>query len=346
MKTFLEKIYHTIVPHKKNGNIPHILKKEFIVVITVFVGILFYFNQYNFDIIRKLNLSATVYPAVLADLTNKDRLTSGVSELRWNDTLQKAAKLKAEDMLKNSYFAHTSPNGVTPWHWFREADYNFIYAGENLAVDFTESDIVQKAWLNSPKHKENIMNSNFTEIGIATADGMFEGKDTTFVVEFFGKPSIIKIIENPIVKNDKKVSVDVPANPISPTVAGAITENIIEPEKIIPEKNIPEVKIIKEDNQFIVVQNEQAVDSDIEIKDNTSNETVSATWYYRFIVNPTNTIKVIYIVFLGLIFIAILLMLLKDYQKHQSKHLIRGISLLIIIIVLFYIISTNSPSLF
>jgi len=73
---------------------------------------------------------------------------------------------------------------------------------------------------------------------------------------------------------------------------------------------------------------------------------VSATWYYRFIVNPTNTIKVIYIVFLGLIFIAILLMLLKDYQKHQSKHLIRGISLLIIIIVLFYIISTNSPSLF
>lgn len=342
MRKFLEKIVHTIIPYEKNGDIPHILRKKFIIILAIFVGVLFYFNQNNFSIIKNLNLTATVYPAVLADLTNQDRASSGVQKLAWNDTLKTAAKLKANDMLENSYFAHTSPSGLTPWHWLKETNYNFIYAGENLAVDFTESVNVEQAWLNSPKHRENILNSNFTEIGIATVDGVFEGKDTTFVVEFFGNPSREVTKEKPITKN--KLAVNNTDKIITPSIAGASAENI-------PKENNnkePNIKIIEETDKFIIAKNENVTEKEIPaISDNFNleNNPVS-TWYARFIVSPTSTIRLIYIIIFGLTLVAILLMLSKAYQKHHTKHLIMGIILLIIITVLLYIISTNNTQIF
>lgn len=337
MKKIFEKISHTIIPHEKNGNIPHILKEEFVFVIAIFVGLLFYFNQNNLNIIRDLNLTATVYPAVLADLTNQDRNNSGVSRLTWNTTLENAAKLKAEDMLKNSYFAHTSPSGVTPWHWLKVANYNFIYAGENLAVDFTESDNIQKAWLNSPKHRENILNSNFTEIGIATADGFFEGKNTTFVVEFFGKPSRERVVEKKI--ENKKIFQNEINEKASPQVAGAMVENIIE------RKDDLALEVVKENKQFIVVKNENVSEEEILKTDQKEENKNLSTWYYRFIVSPTNTIRIIYLSLLSLLLVAVLLVLSREYQKHQIKHLFLGIFLIVIITILLYIISTNNTQI-
>lgn len=338
MKRFLEKIIHTIIPHEKNGNVPHILREQFLIVIIVFVGVLFYFNQNNFSIIRNLNLSATVYPAVLADLANQDRAQSGVSQLAWSETLEKAAKLKADDMLKNSYFAHTSPSGVTPWYWFRQANYNFIYAGENLAVDFTESINVQKAWLNSPKHKENILNSRFTEIGIATVDGYFEGKNTTFVVEFFGKPSLYKTEEKPI---NKDIVVNQTDKIITPNVAGVATESDI--KKI--NKVEPNIKVVEETKEFIVVKDESVTEDEVQIVSSDLEDQSMSTWCNRFIVSPTKTIRLAYIIILSLILLSILLMLSKEYKKHHTKHLLMGIILMIVISVLLYIISTNNTQI-
>jgi len=333
MKKFLEKIVHTIVPHQKNGNVPHILREEFIFVLIIFIGVLFYFNQNNFDIIKKLKLSATVYPAVLADLANQDRNASDVPELTWSPTLEQAAKLKAEDMAENGYFAHTSPNGITPWHWLSKVDYNFLYAGENLAIDFTESANVENAWINSPKHKENIMNSHFTEIGIATVDGFFEGKNTTFVVEFFGTPS--KILTPEEIIPVKKIAVENTNKIVKPSVAGATTENIPK-ENIIPE---PKVKVIEETDKLITVKNENATEEQTPtIVENQNNKPMS-TWYERFIISPTKTIKTIYFVILGLILLSMILMLSKEYQKHHTKHLILGILLIVIILALIFIIN-------
>ncbi len=338
MKKLLEKIVHTIIPHPKNGNVPHILQEEFILFLFVFVGVLFYFNQNNFSIIRYLNLSATVYPAVLADLANQDRALASVPKLAWNSTLEKAAQMKAEDMLKNSYFAHTSPTGITPWHWLKETNYNFIYAGENLAVDFTESINVEKAWLASPKHKENILNSHFTEIGIATADGYFEGKKTTFVVEFFGQPSQNKVKEKAVV--NKKV-IEQTEKIVTPTVAGASVDNIVEQEN-----NKNELKVIEETKEFVIVQNENITEEEnIVVLNQTEIKPVS-TWYARFIISPTKTIKIIYLTILSLILLATILMLSREYQKHHTKHLIMSIFLIIIIGFLFYIISTNNTQIF
>lgn len=351
MKKFLEKIAHTIIPHEKNNNVPHILRAEAILVMVVFVGVLFYFNQNHFKIIDKLNLTATVYPAVLADLANEDRENSGIANLTWSDTLEKAAQLKALDMAKNGYFAHTSLTGITPWHWFDEVGYNFVYAGENLAIDFSESENVERAWINSPTHKENIMNQNFTEIGIATAEGILNGKNTTFVVELFAKPALAttaKVAEKKIVPMIEE------KGEINSNVAGASTKNI---EDSNPEtkNDIQDVSIVEETNEFIAVKND-AIKNEIAEELPSANTIAQtdvndkegvkvSTWYDRFIVNPTNTIKYIYLTILGAILIATVLMLTKEYRQHHKKHLVMGIALALIIIVLLCILSTNNNPL-
>ena len=94
-------------------------------------------------------------------------------------------------MAAKGYFAHTSPDGHDPWYWFTREGYAYTYAGENLAVDFTDSAIVEEAWMNSPEHRANLLNGNYTEVGIAIAEGTFEGHPTTFVAEEFGTPASV-----------------------------------------------------------------------------------------------------------------------------------------------------------
>lgn len=132
---------------------------------------------------------AAVISAVLVDLTNEDRKDEDLGTLTRNSVLDAAAQAKADDMAEKGYFAHNSPDGKTSWHWFREAGYSFSYAGENLAVDFDDSDDVEEAWMDSPTHRANILNGKFTEIGIATAVGTYKGQKTTFVVQMFGTPA-------------------------------------------------------------------------------------------------------------------------------------------------------------
>jgi hypothetical protein len=92
-------------------------------------------------------------------------------------------------MASKGYFEHTSPQGLTPWYWFENVGYNFSYAGENLAVNFSDSRDVTNAWMNSPEHRANILSGDFTQIGIATAQGVYNGQQVVFVVEEFGTPA-------------------------------------------------------------------------------------------------------------------------------------------------------------
>lgn len=155
---------------------------------------------------------AAVIAAVLVDLANGDRTSQRLDSLTINPALVVAAQAKADDMATYSYFAHVSPQGVDPWHWFKEAGYSFNYAGENLAVDFSDSSDVNTAWMNSPTHRENILDPHFTEIGIATAQGMYQGRPTVFVVQEFGAPSSSRVIEPVRV-------VTTPKNPTEPALA-------------------------------------------------------------------------------------------------------------------------------
>lgn len=160
------------------------------------------------------NQYASVLATVLVDLANGDRAKSSLRTLQMNPILVATAQAKANDMAAKSYFAHVSPEGVDPWHWFQKAGYAFEYAGENLAVDFSDSGDVEKAWMNSPTHRANILSPHFTEIGIATAVGMYEGRQTTFVVQAFGTPA-------PSDVQERIVEVSVPKSPSKTALAAA-----------------------------------------------------------------------------------------------------------------------------
>lgn len=118
--------------------------------------------------------------------TNKARVAEGLSALTVDPELTKAAQMKADDMVANGYFAHFSPNGVTPWHWFDLAGYGYTEAGENLASGFTTTKGVMKGWMNSPTHKANIMGAQYEEIGVAFAKAEKNGKTVWYVVQMFG----------------------------------------------------------------------------------------------------------------------------------------------------------------
>jgi uncharacterized protein YkwD len=160
--------------------------------VTVFVTLIFL--VVNFYYLKEGFVSdgylASIYAATLVELANQDRFNTNLAALTVNPLLVLAARQKAEDMINNGYFAHVSPEGVTPWFWMQKVGYSFDYAGENLAINFSESIDVENAWTNSPGHHANIVNGKFTEIGIATVQGKYKGKETVFVVQMFGKPKL------------------------------------------------------------------------------------------------------------------------------------------------------------
>lgn len=128
----------------------------------------------------------TAFVSNVVVLTNKDRTANGLSELKVNTKLSEAAYQKALDMIKNDYFAHVSPSGKTPWSWMEAENYDYIYAGENLAINFKTPDATETAWMNSPSHRENILNKNYDEIGVAEAVGVINGQESVVVVAMFG----------------------------------------------------------------------------------------------------------------------------------------------------------------
>jgi uncharacterized protein YkwD len=124
----------------------------------------------------------------IISLTNAQRVQNGLGPLNYNGQLAAAAAAKAQDMFTVNYWAHNSPLGKTPWSFITGAGYKYVYAGENLARDFNDAGSVVGAWMNSPSHRENILDSNFKEIGVAVADGKLTGIDGILVVQMFGTP--------------------------------------------------------------------------------------------------------------------------------------------------------------
>ena len=118
----------------------------------------------------------------ILNLVNEDRAAVGLPALSFNQTLNSAALAKAQDMLKNNYFAHISPSGTKPWEFFRALGYNYAYAGENLALNYSDEYDLINSWMNSPKHRENILSPNYSDLGLAVVNN--HGK--TVIVQFFG----------------------------------------------------------------------------------------------------------------------------------------------------------------
>ncbi|TSD05265.1 MAG: hypothetical protein Greene07147_586 [Parcubacteria group bacterium Greene0714_7] len=190
MKKFFWHIKNYFIPTVGNKYHPHFFRKETAIAIgAVLVFLQIGYFLHTTLVFNKTGFLAAVLPGVLTALTNNDRATNGVGTLTEEPLLTQAAEKKAADMAAKGYFAHVAPDGTTPWYWLDLVGYNYTYAGENLAVNFTDSKDVEDAWMKSPTHRANIVKSEFTRIGIGTAQGLYQGKEVTFVVQFFATPA-------------------------------------------------------------------------------------------------------------------------------------------------------------
>lgn len=312
MFSFVKKLKHYFVPHSGNSYCPHFFRPKALGVVSLFaVAVLALSISYSV-LISRTNFLASVLPSVLVDLANQDRSLYQLTPLTRNSTLEAAAREKANDMAKYSYFAHISPTGITPWYWFTKNGYRFLYAGENLAINFTDSGDVNTAWMNSPGHRANILNQQFTEIGIATAEGMYEGRPTTFVAQYFGRP--------------------IPqAAPIAPSSPVAVA-----PVKVTEPKVIP----VTETNTFIAVKN-----AEVEVPTTTAtavvtSATLGATQYatlpQKVLSSPHTMLDFIYFILIAIILGAIVVSLFVEMERHHGKHLVSGLALIVFILVLAY----------
>lgn len=177
------------LPHPDTHHKAHLLSwKAFIVYILLFVLIENGLNALTYVKPAVLGISSSVNQQELIDLTNKEREKVGLSALVEDQRLDQAAAQKAQNMFEEDYWAHYSPSGKDPWGFILGAGYKFSYAGENLARNFYTSPDVVVAWMNSPTHKANIINSKYKNIGIAVAEGQLKGERTILVVQEFGTP--------------------------------------------------------------------------------------------------------------------------------------------------------------
>lgn len=131
-------------------------------------------------------LASEINAENIVKYVNEARAKEGFGNLEISAKLNDVAMAKVMDMVAYHYFAHTSPAGITPWYWFEKNGYNYTYAGENLAINFITAEDQQKAWMNSPTHRKNILNSNYKEIGVAVAVGKVNGQQGIISVQEFG----------------------------------------------------------------------------------------------------------------------------------------------------------------
>lgn len=123
----------------------------------------------------------------LVKLTNQQRSLVGAKFLTTNELLAKAAYDKAQAIFSAQTFQHNFGDRKFS-AWIKDAEYNYTFVGENLAMDFITTEGVIDAWLNSPTHKDNLLNTYFTEVGIAVVKGEWQGRNTTLIVQIFGSP--------------------------------------------------------------------------------------------------------------------------------------------------------------
>lgn len=124
-------------------------------------------------------------------LTNAERAKVGCGALKINNTLAIVAQAHAIDMAENDFFDHNSLNGASPFDRMQAAGYNFSSAAENIAAGYSTPATVMDGWMNSAGHRSNILNCNYTEIGIGFYRLANDTGDVNYVwywVQDFGRP--------------------------------------------------------------------------------------------------------------------------------------------------------------
>lgn len=193
------KLHQNIVQQTKTKKQMNILanKTPFFVSIAVavsIIGLLFFVTP---GLSSSPNILDTeINSSDLILLTNEIRDIKGLNPLTINNKLTIASTNKAKHLIQHNYFSHNSPAGKQFSEWIIESGYKFQIVGENLAIGYTNNKDVMKAWMDSPSHKENILNEKYNEIGLVVMQGEIDGELQMLVVQIFGSQPVLRLTEN------------------------------------------------------------------------------------------------------------------------------------------------------
>ena len=128
--------------------------------------------------------NSTEAEAVLK-LVNQERSKQGLKPLTLSSKLTSIANTKARDMADKNYFSHDSPTYGSPFDMLHEFGVSYHYAGENIAAGQRSAEQVMTDWMNSSGHRANILNPNYTQLGVGYVKG---GSYGTEWVQLFIRP--------------------------------------------------------------------------------------------------------------------------------------------------------------
>ncbi len=190
--------YCLIFPHPRNNHRAAFLHpKAILILISFFIFSSLFFSSSLNPLSDRIRAFADISVQELINSTNQKRQENGLPSLSNNSALTTAAGRKADDMFAKNYWAHNSPNGTTPWFFIKQAGYDYVYAGENLARGFNSATDVVNAWMASTQgHRENVLSPNFKDVGFAVKSGSLNGEQTFLVVEEFGSRNILPVAKN------------------------------------------------------------------------------------------------------------------------------------------------------
>lgn len=191
------------IPNQHNSYRPHILHPKrlaFHAVSAIAIKVIMVAFALSFPVQAWLSPDVLYQQArKIIQLTNNIRQELGIAPVTENQVLNQAALNKAQDMLIDQYFAHVSPDNKALRHFLYDLNYNFKVAGENLAIGFSEADSIMAAWKKSPTHYSNLIDPDFTEIGVGVVSGDYNAYETTLTAQYFGNPYVkVEPIPEPI----------------------------------------------------------------------------------------------------------------------------------------------------
>ncbi len=256
----MSKMFKKYFTFNINNHYQPIQTKKFMIGIFLLIMIFNTSWQWlNCYLLKQNSLTANLNTLNIITEINKIRSAYGLMPLTENPKLDVAALLKAQDMINNDYFNHYSPTGKTPWDWINSAQYNYKYAGENLALNFFDDQSTVQAWLNSPTHKENILNPNYKDTGVAILSGVTSTtkEQKTVVVQMFGAEKTANIA--PTTKPIKTTTTTIkPTTTTLATTTTSLATTTTKTEDVLPATLINST--VKNEGEITIKNEETMID--------------------------------------------------------------------------------------
>lgn len=176
--------------HHRKTKAYHQTYWPFIPVLILITGMFLFTTLRTTQLGAVLSFATEMSAQALLDESNRQREKHDQQALSLNPKLSEAARQKALDMAERNYWSHDTPDGEPPWIFIEETGYSYMKAGENLAYGFMTSRQTVNGWMNSPSHRDNLLDPAFSEVGFGFVNALnYQSSDEeTIVVALYAQP--------------------------------------------------------------------------------------------------------------------------------------------------------------